>query len=101
MKKAILRTWPDKDRTPPEDELVEIEDDYDGDPYGDKVPFTVGSNQTIIEIDNQLPRKCSAGYILCPCCKQYHTFPAALRPQNVGIMGCNNCGCRWDEFRRV
>lgn len=24
---------------------VEIADDYDGDPYGDKVPFAVGSNQ--------------------------------------------------------
>lgn len=27
---------------------VEVDDDYDGDPYGDKVHFAVGSNQTII-----------------------------------------------------
>jgi hypothetical protein len=26
----------------------EVDDDYDGDPYGDKVHFTVGSNQQII-----------------------------------------------------
>ena len=28
-------------------EVVELPDDYDGNPYGDKVPFSVGSNQTI------------------------------------------------------
>jgi hypothetical protein len=28
--------------------FVEIDDDYDGDPYGDKVHFAVGSNQTIV-----------------------------------------------------
>lgn len=26
---------------------IELPDDYDGDPYGDKVPFPVGSNQYI------------------------------------------------------
>jgi hypothetical protein len=29
---------------------VELPDDYDGDPYGDTVPFVVGSNQ-ILEIE--------------------------------------------------
>lgn len=29
-------------------EVVELPDDYDGNPYGDEVPFSVGSNQTII-----------------------------------------------------
>lgn len=28
--------------------IVEIDDNYDGDPYGDYVPFAVGSNQTIV-----------------------------------------------------
>ena len=28
-------------------EVVELPDNYDGDPYGDTVPFSVGSNQTI------------------------------------------------------
>lgn len=28
-------------------EVVELPNDYDGNPYGDKVPFSVGSNQTI------------------------------------------------------
>jgi hypothetical protein len=27
---------------------VEVDDDYDEDPYGDKVPFCVGSNQRIV-----------------------------------------------------
>jgi len=46
--KAILRTWPDKDRKNPVDKVVEINDDYDGDPYGNDTPIVVGSNQTII-----------------------------------------------------
>jgi len=29
-------------------DTVEIDPDYDGDQYGDKVPFAVGSNQQII-----------------------------------------------------
>lgn len=28
-------------------EVVDLPDNYDGDPYGDTVPFTVASNQTI------------------------------------------------------
>ena len=27
---------------------VEVDDDYDNDPYGDKVHFAVGSNQRIV-----------------------------------------------------
>jgi hypothetical protein len=136
MKKVVLRTWPNKDKEPPVDEIVEVEDDYDGNPYGDKVPFTVGSNQTIVDVETdiknersweafriktiheidkkimecvkmwetcKLPRKNSIGALLCPCCKQYHTFPITLRPRpsGIGVMGCNNCGCKWDEARRV
>ena len=44
--KAVLRTYVGEDAI--RDELVEIADDYDGNPYGDKVPFAVGSNQTIL-----------------------------------------------------
>lgn len=33
-------------------EVVEIPDDYDGNPYGDTVPFSVGSNQTIVTIND-------------------------------------------------
>lgn len=43
--KAKLITYLSEDEIQEDD--VEIADDYDGDPYGDKVPFTVGSNQTI------------------------------------------------------
>ena len=31
-----------------EERAVELPDDYDGDPYGDTVPFVVGSNQTLL-----------------------------------------------------
>jgi len=44
--KAILRTYVKEDRFI--DDNVIIDDDYDGNPYGDKVPFTVRSNQMII-----------------------------------------------------
>jgi len=38
---------------------VEISDDYDGDCYGDKVPFAVGSNQSIVtKEDEHLWGKC-------------------------------------------
>ena len=46
--KAVLRTYPDKDLVDPVDQIVEIPDDYKGDPYGNDVPFCVGSNQTIL-----------------------------------------------------
>ena len=29
---------------------------YDGDVYGDSVPFSVGSNQTIVKIEDATPR---------------------------------------------
>ena len=31
----------------------QLPDDYDGDPYGDTVPFTVGSNQYISTYDSK------------------------------------------------
>jgi|11_taG_2_1085331.scaffolds.fasta_scaffold07960_5 hypothetical protein len=49
MKTAILRTFCGES---PSHEIVEVEDDFcfdASDPCGDLVPFTVGSNQTIIE----------------------------------------------------
>jgi hypothetical protein len=30
---------------------IELPDDYDGNPYGDKVPFVVHSNQSIREVE--------------------------------------------------
>jgi hypothetical protein len=40
---------------------VEIADDYDGDCYGDKVPFSLGSNQSIVtKEDEHLWAKCEA-----------------------------------------
>lgn len=44
---------------------VEISDDYDGDCYGDKVPFAVGSNQYIVtkERDEHLWAKCEAHFL--------------------------------------
>lgn len=43
---ALLNSY-DNDGNLINSEVVEIPDDYDGDPYGDTVPFSVGSNQTI------------------------------------------------------
>jgi len=47
---ALLQTYQDEKIV--EIEVVEIPDDYDGNPYGDKVPFSVGSNQTIVTIND-------------------------------------------------
>lgn len=50
MKSAILRTYLSETET--DHELVEVDDLYcfaTSDPYGDLVPFVVGSNQEIIE----------------------------------------------------
>lgn len=33
------------------EEVVELPDDYDGDPYGDKVPFVVASNWSLVPIE--------------------------------------------------
>lgn len=48
--KAVLRTYTheNNDETRFIDDNVIIDDNYDGNPYGDTVPFAVGSNQTII-----------------------------------------------------
>ena len=49
--KAILRTY--HNELSFTDRVVEIDDDHDfGDgPYQDTVPFAVGSNQTILDLD--------------------------------------------------
>ena len=46
LMKMTLRTYIGEDIV--EDETVEVNDNYDGDPYGDTVPFTVHSNQVLI-----------------------------------------------------
>lgn len=43
--KALLKTYTLDTLT--QTELVEVPDNYDGDPYGDTVPFCVGSNQSL------------------------------------------------------
>jgi len=50
--KAVLRTYLAEDLFIDKD--VIINDDYDGDPYGDTVPFAVGSNQIIIVEPSEL-----------------------------------------------
>lgn len=49
-------------------ELVELPDDYDGDPYGDKVPFVVASNWALVTIDEEDARQYRYP-------KELHTFP--------------------------
>ena len=48
--KAILISYAAD--TPCETALVELPDHYDGDPYGDTVPFCVGSNQELITLED-------------------------------------------------
>ena len=48
--KALLKTYTLDTLT--ETEIVEVPDNYDGDPYGDTVPFCVGSNQSLEVLDN-------------------------------------------------
>ena len=43
--KALLKTYQNEKFV--EAELIELPSNYDGDQYGDTVPFSVGSNQTI------------------------------------------------------
>ena len=50
-------------------ELVELPDDYDGDPYGDKVPFVMASNWALVPLDEDE----DASQYRYP--KQLHTFP--------------------------
>lgn len=47
---ALLQTYQDEKIV--EIEVVELPDNYDGNPYGDTVPFSVGSNQTIVTISD-------------------------------------------------
>ena len=47
---ALLQTYENEKIV--EIEVVELPDDYDGNPYGNKVPFSVGSNQTIVTISD-------------------------------------------------
>lgn len=49
-------------------ELVELPDDYDGDPYGDKVPFVMASNWALVPLDDDE----DASQYRYP--KQLHTF---------------------------
>ena len=50
--KALLKTYTLDALT--EVEAIELPENYDGNPYGDTVPFSVGSNQAIEVIDNEL-----------------------------------------------
>jgi hypothetical protein len=50
-------------------ELVELPDDYDGDPYGDKVPFVMASNWALVPLDDDE----DASQYRYP--KYLHTFP--------------------------
>jgi len=50
-------------------ELVELTDDYDGDPYGDKVPFVMASNWALVPLDDDE----DASQYRYPM--ELHTFP--------------------------
>lgn len=50
-------------------EPVELPEDYDGDPYGDKVPFVMASNWALVPLDDDE----DAAKYRYP--KQLHTFP--------------------------
>ena len=56
--KAILRTYDFRDASFT-DRVVEIDDNHNfsNGPYQDSVPFAVGSNQTILEIEDNNQRK--------------------------------------------
>jgi hypothetical protein len=47
--KAILKTYTLDTLTDTEE--VELPENYDGNPYGDTVPFSVGSNQSLEVIE--------------------------------------------------
>lgn len=36
------------------EEIVQLPDNYDGDPYGDTVPFVMASNWTLQVIDDEI-----------------------------------------------
>jgi len=48
--KALLKTYSLETLT--EVEEVTLPDNFDGDPYGDTIPFSVGSNQTLEILDD-------------------------------------------------
>tara|TARA_R100000654_G_scaffold72612_1_gene104589 strand:+ start:647 stop:796 length:150 start_codon:yes stop_codon:yes gene_type:complete len=48
--KALLKTY--KLDTLTDTETIDLPNNYDGDPYGDTVPFSVGSNQSIEVIED-------------------------------------------------
>jgi hypothetical protein len=48
--KALLKTYTLDTLTNAEE--VELPENYDGDPYGDTVPFCVGSNQSLEVLDS-------------------------------------------------
>ena len=48
--KALLKTYTLDTLT--ETEAIELPENYDGNPYGDTVPFSVGSNQSIEVIES-------------------------------------------------
>ncbi len=56
--KAILRTYDHRDASYT-DRMVEIDDSHDfgRGPYQDSVPFAVGSNQTILELEEGDPER--------------------------------------------
>ena len=48
--KALLKTYTLNTLT--DTEIVELPENYDGNPYGDTVPFSVGSNQSLEVIED-------------------------------------------------
>lgn len=48
--KAILKKYMREEII--EEEIIDIPDDYDGDPYGDTVPFVMASNWTLEVIED-------------------------------------------------
>jgi len=48
--KALLKTYTLDTLT--DTELVELPNDYDGDPHGGTVPFCIGSNQALEILDS-------------------------------------------------
>lgn len=41
------------------EEIVSLPDNYDGDPYGDTVPFTVASNWSLQPLEDVMPIRAS------------------------------------------
>lgn len=60
--KGLLKTYSGEKLV--EQVIVELPDDYDGDPYGDTVPFPVHSNQTLTSLELTDEQKMIAGPFL-------------------------------------